>query len=166
MAFIENDQETKEPTANDLTRRFYYNNLNGSEFIVANCYIHNSFEADIMRVMRSGYAEEIEVKLSVSDFKKDFEKTDWHGKPKHESIQAGEYYANRFYFYVPFTIAEKVRELVPDYAGFIIFTENDHAFVEKKAPLLHKNKITDSKKLEICRKYVFKFWDLKNRTTK
>ena len=160
MAFISDPPPTyPNPNSGQLTRCYYYKFISSADFIVANTYIDRTFESDIVRLLNSGYCEEIEVKISVADFKKDFEKRD-RGFLKHDKIARGEYFANRFYFYVPYTIAEKVRDLVPEYAGLITFSEHGYVKKEINAPLLHKEKLGEKTKYRLARKHIFKYWDL------
>jgi len=47
------------------------------KYILENSYVYN-WESDFFSVTSSGYAQEIEIKISLSDFKADFNKIDKH----------------------------------------------------------------------------------------
>lgn len=90
--------------------------------------------ADFFSFLWSGYCQEVEIKLSRSDFKADFK------KPKHEAIKQGKFkgVANRFYYAVPNGLIKENE--IPDYAGLIYVSEFGSLNVIKKAPLLHRLK--------------------------
>lgn len=62
-------------------------------------------------------------------------------KMKHDCLEAGELIANRFYFLVPWTIADKAREILPDYAGLYVFNQRGTVQEDKVGPMLHKRKL-------------------------
>ena len=103
---------------------YYESFTSGSEFIAPNVYLHQDAECDILRLLKSGYCEEIEIKISFPDFKNDFKKVIntqtfaykvWgknrymlHDKlNKHEAIACGKTHVNRFYFYIPWYLKRK-----------------------------------------------------------
>ena len=94
-------------------------------------YYYNGFEADLLWI-KNDFIYEFEIKVSRSDFFKDFEKKD-----KHELLQAGKM-ANRFYFVVP-TCLVKIAE-VPAKYGLIFVNKKGEIKVIKQAKELHKNK--------------------------
>lgn len=96
------------------------------------------WEADILVIHKSGWVWEIEVKISVADFRKEFkEKVE-----KHEALQSGlvkqrytwangGYKSNpvhslikKFFFAMPVEIYEKVKDEIPAYAGVILLDES------------------------------------------
>lgn len=88
-------------------------------FIEGSVVTHNNvhvfgFESDFIRVTKSGYSSEFEIKLSVSDFNADAKKGSV-GNTKHDQLQAGKL-ANSFYFVMPQEIADKV--VIPGWAGY------------------------------------------------
>jgi len=107
------------------------------KYKILNAQICNYREiADFISVTQSGYCQEIEIKLSKSDFQADFR------KPKHKLMKSkpsgwNKKVANRFYFAVPKGLISK--KDVPRYAG-LIYIYNNKAEIIKKAPLLHKTK--------------------------
>lgn len=97
-------------------------------------FFNNGEESDFLSFTKTGYTNEVEVKISRSDFKADFKKA------KHEQMkQRNDVTANRFYFAVPDGLIKP--EEVPEYAGLIYIGGNYILpTIIKNAPLLHKNK--------------------------
>ena len=108
-------------------------------------------EMDVISISKADYIYEYEVKISKSDFIADFK------KPKHklftekisvknyikEGVQEVWFYTpNYFYFVVPKDLV--TIDMIPDYAGLIYVNELFGFDIIKKAPLLHKNKATQS----------------------
>lgn len=121
---------------------------NDCHIMIPNLYIFD-WESDVFKQLKSGYTEEIEIKISLADFKADKNKVE-----KHKRIQTGVVRSallkegtqavkrpNRFYYAVPEFMVEKIE--VPEYAGLICVFDDlrRHPSVEKKAPLLHKDKL-------------------------
>jgi hypothetical protein len=80
-------------------------------------------EADIICLRPSGYAIEIEIKISKQNLKADFKK-----KHNHDSVLLKE-----LYYAVPEKLVEAALELIPETAGLISVTKNsyDHLQVRK-----------------------------------
>ena len=101
-------------------------------------------ECDMLSVSQSDYVYEYEIKISKSDFKRDFTKTN-----KHEALREGREprksrdgairfsIPNHFYFACPTDLIQL--EDIPDYAGLIYMDGVNMKYV-KKAPLLHNTK--------------------------
>lgn len=93
------------------------------------------WESDLFGISKSGYAMEIEVKISRGDFFQDFK------KPKHQIFidKASMNIPNKFFFACPTGLIKP--EEVPDYAG-LIYTGTTYAnfSVIKQAPFLHREK--------------------------
>jgi hypothetical protein len=69
-------------------------------------------ECDLLVISEAGYMTEIEIKISVSDMKKDFEKLHQHRDRRNRIKQ--------FYYAVPKSmILHKVIELIPEHAGIL-----------------------------------------------
>ena len=66
-------------------------------------------ECDILSVSKKMFLREVEIKISVSDFKADFKKKHNHsGNIK------------QFYYAVPYYILDKIKDLVPENAGILV----------------------------------------------
>lgn len=85
----------------------------------------------------------------------------WDRMKKHEAIETGMTIPNYFSFMVPEDIADKVE--IPDYAGLYVCTVDgglSNRLTEvKKAPLLHRNKISEKSVNRIARKMALRYWD-------
>lgn len=155
--------------------------LSQPKYVIENLYVFE-WESDMLLKTNSGYWYEFEIKISVSDFKHDFVKTDkheilscgqkkiWYGKwEKGEKVEYYEH-ANRrrpnyFYYAVPSEMVDKVKDMVPEYAGLIsIDLTKRHAWdigdysIVKKAPLLHKEKYDDND-LNLIEKFYYRWRD-------
>ncbi len=128
--------------------------LNGYKYSMSNTYIfHHDWESDFFCINMSGYSFEIEVKVSKSDFRADFK------KEKHKLFlepDGKRLLPNRFYYAVPKDLIAV--EDVPVYAG-LMYVENGHVLIVKKAPFIHKKKYDLRKKL--CDKFYFQWMILK-----
>ncbi|MEM9236788.1 MAG: hypothetical protein AAGB14_08420 [Verrucomicrobiota bacterium] len=148
-----------------------------SALMIPNYTPRHWWECDMYRVTKAGYGEEFEIKLSVSDFKADAKKEpdDWTKRihrekrdgglkhlSKHERLALSDRQApRRFSFVMPADVAAKVE--IPEWAGLMVMV--DHAAyprVEKKAPLLHKDKV-DPRVIEHARSvFYYRYWNLRN----
>lgn len=98
--------------------------LSQPKYLLNNLYVYN-WESDYLAITNSLYAYEVEVKISVSDFKSDFKnKTKKHKLLAFRNIPAGssqnQLRPNYFYYGVPPGLITK--EEVPPYAGLIYIT--------------------------------------------
>lgn len=100
-------------------------------------------ECDVISVSKSDFIYEYEIKISRSDFKKDFlkEKHTYIINENHTQTVRGELFyhtCNYFNYVVPRDLISP--EEVPEYAGLIYFNEDLSFDVIKKPRLLHKTK--------------------------
>ncbi|MBA4852051.1 hypothetical protein [Emticicia sp. BO119] len=94
------------------------------------------FNPDILIMSKKKLLTDIEIKISRSDFNRDFAKT------KHQYFSQGiETGVNYFYFACPENLIKKHE--VPSYAG-LIYVNEKYVTVIKKAPRLHQNKAPES----------------------
>lgn len=103
-----------------------------------------SSEQDWISFLKSGYCWEIEVKVSKSDFKRDFKKKKHtvmkavYGRKRKSDLDKK--VPNRFYFFCPEGVVSKSE--IPDYAGLLVLTKGTYQIKKvKEAPLLHKTKL-------------------------
>lgn len=139
------------------------------QFLATNVMINN-FEADIFGIRKSGFADEIEIKISVNDFNNDFKKhykfRESIGKHcevygighKHDRLESGERVPNYFSFLILDEMLDNIE--LPDYCGLYVYR---NGMVSKivNAPRLHSRKVSDSLKIELGTKMMYRFW--KNR---
>lgn len=106
-------------------------------------------ECDIISVSKSDYIYEFEIKISRSDFKKEFNGSEdkrWkHKKMENPHIDTYSKIANYFYFVCPENLIS-LNE-VPEYSGLIYILDNGCIELKertiktiKSAPLIHKIK--------------------------
>ena len=133
------------------------------DYRLSNVFIY-AWESDFFCVSTSGYAIEVEVKISKSDFKADFKKVDKHRylneiENNHDIFITG-FRPNRFYYACPedmITVDE-----VPEYAGLLYFRSKPPACEDKikevkTSKFIHKEKHDLSKRL--LDKYYYKSID-------
>ena len=89
-------------------------------------------ECDMLMVTKNYFLREIEIKISVSDFKADFKK-----KHNHEGN------IKQFYYAVPYYILDKIKDLVPEQAGILVAEYN--AELSDHWQLKRHKKATDNK---------------------
>lgn len=167
-------------TADILSSLFLTYVYDKKSLCVANSYYWSKdFETDFLAVTKAGYASEFEVKVSKTDFKKDFEKKrldrgrsffdkearEWKEKYdyKHDLLKEGKSGLKHFYFCTPAGLVPE--EDIPEYAGWITFQEPRSSFqrnltmkVERTAPKLpNATKMTDKqeKKIQEAQKWQY-----------
>ena len=94
------------------------------DIIIPNYYL-GMWEADVLRIRRSGMVYEYEVKTSRADYFNDFKK-EFGGRwtplrNKHKELADGTRECNRFFFVVPENLIKK--DEVPPYAGLVYYKE-------------------------------------------
>jgi hypothetical protein len=141
----------------------YNHYWNSWEMAVPNSNYYWTWECDVLAVMKSLYMVEFEIKTSVSDFKADFKnKADKHNILE---TQCRNKSPNRFYYVIPDDISDKCD--VPKYAGKIVIKNQGwkaSPVYEKKAPLLHKRKISENGLIRLGRSLHYRAWSyLKER---
>lgn len=126
-------------STNEYTERSIIEVLNkrfmaSPKYVLNNLYVYN-WESDFLAITNSWYAYEIEVKISVSDFKNDFNKS-----KKHIALSSGkaEFIPNYFYYAVPEGMLSPSD--VPPYAGLIYIKGRD-MYISKHAPKINKEKM-------------------------
>jgi len=152
----------------------------GNASVITHFYAHHWHECDVYAVTAAGYAVEVEAKVSVADFKADFEK-----KAKHEALaKALSYDKNaffrlgsvprRYYFAVPENMINT--NDVPSYAGLLYIQrykatrwnkKGVAVTVAKPAPLLRAaRKVTASQLQTLSEAYKFHYHTLLQRLAK
>jgi hypothetical protein len=143
------------------------------------------FECDVLGVTKARYWHEIEIKTSRGDYRRDFEKNFWGGLKKHDVMRlvlerkepdfdSGDRISDRvsrgywgkktvpnyFWFMMPDKLASQIT--VPPHAGLLVLKGGKYPWVkiEKRAPLLHKDKVTDAFIDSIVRAFEYRFYSL------
>lgn len=110
-------------------------------------------ECDLLCMSKSGYLTEIEIKISLSDLKKDINKRHGHTSPMIKCL----------YFAIPFYMESNIN-LIPDRAG--IFVVDEGGFVKKiRKPLINKKALplSEDKKFQLARLGAMRVWGLKSK---
>ena len=154
-------------TSQDMTKAFFWEFAQRYRFLAPNLHVRAGYEMDIMGIRKSGLVDEIEIKLSRSDFLADFKKTATFTNPdydrsvrydhpdnagrdfhttclKHDAIAKGKCITNYFSFLLPADLAEQCESDIPDHAGLYVFGSDlwfGKVKTVKKAPRLHTDKI-------------------------
>jgi len=150
-----------------IQKAFYYLTFRRYEMIVPNAFVGDN-EMDFCCIRKSGYVDEIEMKVTKSDFLADFKKTSrvkidntYCIKNKHEAIAGGYLKSNHFSFLVPEELQKEL--IIPEYAGLYTFSKSIKGLYRikevKKPKMLHKRKISDKSKYLIVRKLAYRYWD-------
>lgn len=149
----------KKLTEKIIQQRLYdfYHKL-GHKLIAPNIFLHYS-EADLITVQVSGYVNEIEIKLTKADFKRDFKKRKHKYMAEAKSARSKLHLPNYFWFAFPLSILPVIDFEIPDYYGLITFNEDGHPNIYRRAKIIHKKKITHKQIAQIARSLMFKLWN-------
>ena len=149
--------------------RYSFLSPNSVKYFTENLNVYD-WESDVLKITKSGYAYEFEIKISRPDFKNDFK----HKKKKHLLLELKENKAkmpNYFYYVVPEGLVTE--DEVPEYAGLIYVHatiigngKTYYQFQEiKAAPRLHGNKI-DENNLKLTDKFYYNYIHWKHKHEK
>lgn len=111
-------------------------------------------ECDLLIILKSKWAVEVEIKISKSDMKADLKK-----KHNHKSIKIGE-----LYYAMPKDIYEQCKDLIPEHAGIITVDEYNRASFArcaKKNP--DARKMTDEEISGILRLGNMRTWSMRKK---
>ena len=193
-----------------ISSRLVTHFLPHTNVVIPNCCTGFEWEADLFVLRNSGWAEEVEIKVSKADFRREFLKKD----RKHQILQHGEpdrlqtygfgrpdfgYYdpqdsthvpiwtekgsgnvltfedwsaANliplkRFWFAMPFYLAEELEKEIPEYAGLFALEAwgpVTHVRTIKEAPKLpFARKVTDAERIRLLRSCYHRYWDVRRK---
>lgn len=164
-----------------LTRHF--GGLSGRCLMFPNI-VHGTYERDVLRLMRSGYWHEIEIKRSVSDFQADFQKSyqarlfpDKQSRTKHEIMQCGEFPAlpyfqdrhcqpKRFYFALASEIVDQCE--VPEPYGILVYYRESSGRIQIRASrnasdLPNPETIDSETRQRFMTSIYYRYWGVKNQ---
>jgi len=174
MAFIQYDKElTRDLSSSECqTALFNYLVKRSHKCVIPNLYLPDWWEADIYAITSSNYGVEIEVKVSRSDFKKDFTKQN-SGIYKHDLLKSGNLpiAISKYYFACPKNLISV--DEVPEYAGLYYITCYEDSLTKKqmlscsevkRGKIIKKNKLTDLDHFNIIKNTYYKIWNEKNKT--
>lgn len=143
-------------------------------------------EADLLVIRPSGWVEEVEIKVSKSDFRREFTSK----SSKHDCLTNGRvikkycwtsktttilrrepYIISRFWFAMPLDLAESLKQEIPAHAGLygVGFVETRlgpraNVTILKPAPRLSNcRKCTDAEKADFLRLGLLRYWDIRHK---
>ena len=126
-----------------VLRALNRNYLSNPKYLINGLFVFD-WESDYLAKTTAGYWYEVEVKISLSDFKADFKKENKH-KLLREHGWVGKFAVPNYFSYcVPAHLVEKVEPLVPAYAGLISVSEHGFLTWHKVPPKLHPVKLSDT----------------------
>ena len=110
-------------------------------------------ECDLLIMSKSGYLTEVEIKVSISDLKKDLEKGH-----KHESNKI-----KFLFFAIPCDLdREECLKYIPERAGVLIVGHKWHVVLERPPkPNKESRKLSDKEQLQFYRLGSMRIWTLK-----
>lgn len=129
-----------------------------------------SHECDLIRLTPAGYCSEIEIKVSLSDLKKDKEK-------KHNHFDGGRYGYNPnkikyLYFAIPEYLEQHI-EHIPERAGILVVREYQFNWGlelrtgEIRAPKKQSNyKFSEAERIKLLSLMAMRIWGLKRKLAK
>ncbi|MFW6246844.1 MAG: hypothetical protein ACOC22_01565 [bacterium] len=121
-------------------------------------------ECDLFVMRKSGYAVEVEIKRTFSDFKKDFEKRHRHIDRQNRIVE--------FYYAFPEELYDRCKDLVPEQAGVILCRSSlDYkkrfkvkSYIKKKAKRSSTARaLTEKEQHQVTRLAALRIWSLKER---
>ncbi|QYW06163.1 hypothetical protein KASIA_p119 [Shewanella phage vB_SspS_KASIA] len=143
---------------------------------IPNCYTTYDNEADLFFIRKSGFCDEVEIKVSRSDLLADKKKRvnyreavdgEWYwkmngaefapySKEKHIALKDGDLHCNYFWY----ALKEGIGGLgdIPTFAGLINIHENGRVAVIRQPARLHTNKLDADKKYQLALKCGYRFW--------
>ena len=130
----------------------------GHKIIVPNVsWSYFSWEADLISITKANYLNEFEIKISLSDFQKDFLKS------KHRVLKnpLGRYRIPNYFWYV--APIKAIPLCIPDYAGLIEVVQQDYRIILnqiKKPKQLHTKSMLERDVMTILRTIMFKYWNM------
>lgn len=115
-------------------------------------------EADLVALSPSDWLSEIEIKISVADFKRDLK------KPKH-AINGHPTLISKFYYAMPAEVHETVRGLISPGLGIIIVNQNGRAETlydgDRRSTA---RKVTDAEREQLLRLGYIRYWARQHAT--
>lgn len=128
------------------------------KYVINNAYIFD-WESDFFSVSESGYVYEIEIKVTRSDFKDDFNKTDKHLILESRSEINSLKKPNKFFYAAPKGMLKTIE--IPEYAGLIEVESPDiMPIVAKNANFLHRTDVFTSLKDKLLDKFYYRYRDI------
>ena len=122
----------------------------------------STHEADLLVMTKAGFLYEVEIKVSMSDLKRDAKKPHGHKSDKVKYL----------YFAVPDYLAEKALPFIPQRAGVLSVSSRSwrgwggikrHVEQLREPQLNRSYKLNDSERFQIARLGALRIWPLKHQ---
>ena len=116
-------------------------------------------ECDVLVLTPAGIAQEVEIKISKADLKKDAEKKHGHFDSR----------IRKLWFAVPDYLVESCLELAPERAGVLAVYKNKNGVLCKKiraAKDTGNHKFSDDERYKVARLGALRIWGLKRKLVK
>ena len=111
-------------------------------------------EMDLCVVTQARYLWEVEVKLSLSDWRADEKKSKWKDKDRQ--------YVSRFYYAVPSNLLDKIPEFVSEETGILEIYWHDYwgyrITIHRQSTHKRGTKITERQKARLLSKIYYRYW--------
>lgn len=133
------------------------------------------WEADFIGVTRSGFAHEIEIKVSKGDLKSDINAIEENGRKspstkvykykvlsgKIDGSPDGQYKVkpNYFWFAVPSSLTSDAISLVPSYMGVITVLSPTRMEEERQPKRIHREKLTIANYVDLSTALSARYWE-------
>ena len=125
-------------------------------------------ECDMFIIKKTGFAVEVEIKISKSDLLADFKKGHNHIDRKNRIVE--------FYYAMPYDLYEKVKDLIPEGAGIITCEWNYNAYLKKHNMFTHTQRkairikgaraLTQEEQFKVAKLGTMRIWSLKQKIIK
>lgn len=115
------------------------------------------WEADLLVLSRAGYLTEVEIKISLSDWKADFTKNKHRADIGWRESQM----IKQFYYAAPKALAARHAELsLPDGAGVVSVDDSGISVLKRAESRAGHRKLTDAEQSRLLRLAAIKAWGL------
>jgi len=159
-------------TSTDITRILATKHWNFLDQIIVPRCKFTGYEADILVLNKNDWLEEVEIKISAADFKREFKskklkhKKLVYGIKKYKSTVIDNHLIHKFWFAMPSDLADSLINDIPDYAGLLSIKIVGKKFIVeilKSAPdLIHGRKLLDKERTKLMRLAYIRFWNKEN----
>ena len=144
-------------TEESILQKLRFGYMKNPKYAVANLHVFD-WESDFLVKTKAGYWYEVEVKISREDFRNDRR----HKAEKYDILEGRKegLRPNYFSYCVPQDLLEKVKDLIPDYAGVVVVTNSGYVQQKYVPARLHSDKLSDEQ-LELTEKFYWNYANLR-----
>lgn len=111
------------------------------------------WEADLLLISKGGHLTEIEIKVSLSDWRCDAEKKKWRRSDERKWLR-------RFYYAVPLRLAERHADIVtaPGSGILAVDEKNQITVIREATPEKNAQRLSEAEMLKVARLGTMRFW--------